>query len=105
MPLGVHSGIIDQVVGISNHSWDSAQDVVVDLVELAWLSSWDEELAGLFFLSTEDNTVFSKDADYWTILIDMFNGILNLQQTSIWIKCGSSTIVLVRLQINFREFG
>ena len=95
------SGVVNQVVGISNHSGDGSKDMVVNLVELSRLSGWDEELARLLLLSAEDHSVLGQDTDDRSILVDVLNGILNLEQATIWVKGGSSTIVLVRLYTNF----
>ena len=79
MSLRVHSGVVDQVVGVGNHSGDSAENMVVDFVKLAGLSGGHEELAGLLLLGAEDNAVLGEDTDNGTILIDVLDGILNLQ--------------------------
>ena len=71
--------------------------MVINLVKFSGLYGWDEELAGLLLLSTEDNSIFGKDSNDGSILIDMLDGILHLEETAIWIKGGGSTIVLVRL--------
>ena len=78
MSLGVKSGIVDQVVSVGNDTGDGTEDMIVDLVELSGFSGGDEELAGLFLLGAEDNTILSQDSNDGTILIDMLNGVFNL---------------------------
>jgi hypothetical protein len=50
------------------------------------LDEWDQ----LFVLLT----IFCQNTNNWSILINMFNSIFNLQKSAVWIKSCSSSIVL-----------
>ena len=71
--------------------------MIVNFIKFARLSGWHEELRGLLLFSSQYDTVFSEDSDDRSILIDVLNGVLDLQQSSVWVKSGGSSIVLVRL--------
>jgi hypothetical protein len=55
MLLAVESAVIDEEVGISNHSRHCGHDVVVHLVELATFPCGDEQLGDFLLLGSKDN--------------------------------------------------
>ena len=69
--------------------------MIINLVKLSRLSSWDEELAGLFLLGAKYDTILGKDTNNGTILVDVLNSILNLEETTIRVKSCGSAIVFV----------
>jgi hypothetical protein len=93
MSLALEPSIVNQVVGIRNHSGDCSENMVIDLVQLSRFTSWNKELGDFFLFSSEDYTVLSQNTNDRTILVDVLNGVLNLEESSIWVKSGGSLIV------------
>ena len=109
MTLGVDSSIIDKVVGISNNSRDGSQNMIINFVEFAGLFHWHKKFGDFLLLSSQNDTytahkiskiltIFSENADDRSILVNVFNSILDLLQSTIWIEGGSALIVLARLR-------
>lgn len=61
--LGLKTSVVNQVVGVGDHTGHSSQNMVVDLIELSGLSGGDKQLGDFLLLSAEDHTVFGEDSD------------------------------------------
>lgn len=77
--LTMDSGIIDKVVCISYDAGNSAENMIINLVKFSRLLCWNEKLRCLLLFGSKNNTIFGEDTDDGTILVDMFDGILNLE--------------------------
>ena len=56
VPLAVQAAHVDQHVRVRHHPRHRHQDVLVHLVQLPTLTSWDKQVRCLFLLSGEDHT-------------------------------------------------
>ena len=56
VPLAVQAALVDQHVRVGHHSRYRHQNVVVHLVQLPALTSWNEQVGSLFLLRSENNT-------------------------------------------------
>lgn len=56
MSLALQSCVVHEVVGISHHTRDSAQDMLIDLVQFARFSCWHKKFGSLLLLGSEYHT-------------------------------------------------
>jgi hypothetical protein len=95
--LTMDSSIIYEVVCISYNAGNSAENMLINLVKFSRFLCWHEKLGSLLLLGSKDNAIFGEDTDNGTILVDMLDGVFNLEQTTVWVEGSSSFIVLIGL--------
>lgn len=82
--LGVETRVVDEDVGVSGDTGDSAADVVVDLVHLLALGTSVEEVHDDALLGRKNDSVRSKDSDRRSSVADGLHGVLDLVETALW---------------------
>lgn len=77
--LAMDSSIINEVVGVSYNAGNSAENMLVNLVKFSRLLCWHEKLGCFLLLGSKNNAIFGEDTDDGAILVDMLDGVLNLE--------------------------
>ena len=85
------------MVGISDNTRHGGNNVIIHLVKLARLPEWHKKVGDLLLFASKDNSILGENSNNRSILVDVLDGVLNLEQSSIGVEGSGSSIVLSRL--------